>query len=242
MINKKLKEWWDNPNNKKKIEERNKKISLALTGKKLSKEHIRKSLETKIKNGNLKQKDETKIKISETLKRKYKNGERVSWNIGLIGIKTNDKGQIPWNKNKKTGIVPWNKNLTKEKNEKLEEISKKNKGKRTSPETEFKKGKESRNYIDGRSKFLAPARYGDDWEAIRYLVYLRDKSTCQHCGIKGTSLDVHHKIPFLISFDNSLDNLITLCRSCHMREERRIIKELHKGIVHNKLNVLERDK
>jgi len=94
------------------------------------------------------------------------------------------------------------------------------------PKTAFKKGQKPWNYIDGRSKLLTPARYGDDWDKIRYLVYLRDKFTCQHCGIKKQRLDVHHKIPFLISFDNSLGNLISLCKPCHRKEEVRIMREL----------------
>lgn len=89
-----------------------------------------------------------------------------------------------------------------------------------------KSGKEHPRYIDGRSRLLAPGRYGDDWDKIRYLVYLRDRFTCQHCGVQGKRLDVHHKIPFLVSFDNSLSNLITLCRPCHMKEERKIFNEL----------------
>ena len=87
-----------------------------------------------------------------------------------------------------------------------------------------KKGKEHYNYIDGRSKLVSPARYGDDWEAIRSLVYLRDNFTCQECGITSKenkrALDVHHKISFLISFDNSISNLVTLCRKCHMSIEK----------------------
>jgi len=82
------------------------------------------------------------------------------------------------------------------------------------------------NYIDGRRKLLSPGRYGDDWDKIRYLVYSRDHFTCQECGTQGKRLDVHHKIPFLISFDNSLSNLIALCCSCHMKEDARIMKEL----------------
>lgn len=87
------------------------------------------------------------------------------------------------------------------------------------------------NYIDGRSKILGPARYGDDWDNIRYLIYLRDKFTCQDCGITGISLDVHHIKPFLISRDNSLTNLISLCRSCHMKRERNLIMEYKNSIV-----------
>jgi len=91
------------------------------------------------------------------------------------------------------------------------------------------KGRKPWNYIDGRSKLLAPARYGDDWDKIRYLVYLRDKFTCQDCEIKGIRLDVHHIIPFLVSRDNSLKNLISLCRSCHMKQEKNLIIELKGG-------------
>ena len=83
------------------------------------------------------------------------------------------------------------------------------------------KGHKPHNYIDGRSKKKSPYIYGDDWDMVRYLVYLRDCFCCQHCGAKPKKicLDVHHKIPFLISNDNSIANLITLCRSCHRREE-----------------------
>ncbi len=85
-------------------------------------------------------------------------------------------------------------------------------------------GEKSWNYIDGRSYNKSPYRYGDDWEKIRYLVYVRDRFTCQHCGINKVKLDVHHIIPFLETFDNSLGNLISLCRKCHMKEEQRLIK------------------
>ena len=90
-----------------------------------------------------------------------------------------------------------------------------------------KKGNKNPCWIDGRSKLVSPKRYGDDWDNIRYLIYLRDKFTCQDCGIKGIRLDIHHKVPFLISFNNSLNNLITLCRGCHMREEQRMRKQLN---------------
>lgn len=54
----------------------------------------------------------------------------------------------------------------------------------------------------------------------------RDKFTCQYCGINKHTLHIHHKIPFLTSFDNSLNNLITLYPSCHRREDAKIIREL----------------
>jgi len=91
------------------------------------------------------------------------------------------------------------------------------------------KGKLHYNYLDGRSKLVSPRRYGDDWENIRFLVYERDNYTCQDCGIttekNKRALDVHHKIPFLESFDNSIGNLITLCASCHKKIESQLIKQ-----------------
>ncbi len=92
------------------------------------------------------------------------------------------------------------------------------------------KGRKTASYIDGRSKKLSPARYGDDWFKIRLLIYKRDNYTCQKCGITMNETKkahhIHHKIPFLISFDNSLNNLITLCPPCHGKADTRIMKEL----------------
>ena len=96
------------------------------------------------------------------------------------------------------------------------------------PKHEFKKGQIPWNYIDGRSKIRSPDRYGDDWSNIRMLIYRRDNFTCQHCLLRMSKykegFHVHHKIPFLVSFDNSLNNLITLCKSCHTKEEMRLMK------------------
>jgi len=65
---------------------------------------------------------------------------------------------------------------------------------------------------------------------IRMLVYKRDNFACQECGIKMSketgAFHIHHKIPFLISFDNSPKNLITLYPSCHRRIKPQIIRKL----------------
>jgi 5-methylcytosine-specific restriction endonuclease McrA len=59
----------------------------------------------------------------------------------------------------------------------------------------------------------------------------RDGYRCQHCGKtqkqNGRSLDVHHIRPFRL-FDNytdanELDNLISLCMSCHGKAEHGVI-------------------
>ena len=38
--------------------------------------------------------------------------------------------------------------------------------------------------------------------------------------------EIHHKTPFLISRDNSYNNLITLCAPCHRKIESYIMKKL----------------
>ena len=69
--------------------------------------------------------------------------------------------------------------------------------------------------------------YGPNWRAQRRAARKRDNYTCQRCG-KTTkeakrSLDVHHIIPFnqFESYEtaNQLENLVTLCHSCHQYTE-----------------------
>ena len=143
----------------------------------------------------------------------------------------------------KKGMTPWNKGMKGRKswhNTTGLIIAKKGNTlgfqKGVIPKTAFKKGNKPWNYIDGRSKFLSPDRYGDDWFKIRLLVYKRDNFLCQKCGmIEKESMEkfkqllhIHHKIPFLVSFDNSLKNLITLCKSCHSTVECNYLKKLNK--------------
>jgi hypothetical protein len=62
---------------------------------------------------------------------------------------------------------------------------------------------------------------GADWVQIRRSIRKRDNYTCQRCGKpeKSRRHDVHHKIPWRISQDNSPENLITLCMNCHRTVE-----------------------
>jgi len=65
---------------------------------------------------------------------------------------------------------------------------------------------------------------GDDWLWQRKKCYERDKWTCQICG-KHCRQDIacHHIIPWSVSKDNSLNNLVTLCRSCHVALHNRMM-------------------
>ncbi len=73
-----------------------------------------------------------------------------------------------------------------------------------------------------------PNNYGPTWPQIRDRARARDKYTCQVCGAVETNRqhDVHHKVPFraFASFveANRLENLITLCPSCHHKAEQNV--------------------
>ncbi|GAP14690.1 distinct helicase family with a unique C-terminal domain including a metal-binding cysteine cluster [Longilinea arvoryzae] len=76
--------------------------------------------------------------------------------------------------------------------------------------------------------------YGPNWNALRQIVRQRDHFTCQMCGAVETDRahHVHHKIP-LRSFAsleqaNALDNLITLCPSCHRKAE--LVVKIRSGL------------
>jgi len=69
--------------------------------------------------------------------------------------------------------------------------------------------------------------YGPNWGEQREKARQRDDYTCQRCGIQkpenGSEITVHHKTP-IREFDdyeqaNRLENLISLCRSCHGKVE-----------------------
>jgi DEAD/DEAH box helicase domain-containing protein len=84
-----------------------------------------------------------------------------------------------------------------------------------------------------------PNDYGPEWPATRDAVRQRDGYRCQGCGtleMAGRQHDVHHKVPFRAfvadearreglpvalawKVANRLDNLVTLCQSCHHRAE-----------------------
>jgi len=91
---------------------------------------------------------------------------------------------------------------------------------------QFKMGQRPWNYM-GKKEYYDTT--SDEWNRIRIKVWQRDNFTCQQCGAKGVRVDAHHIIPYRISKDNSLKNLVTLCRSCHAKTDNSIIKNRRKG-------------
>lgn len=50
-------------------------------------------------------------------------------------------------------------------------------------------------------------------------VYKRDDYKCQSCGDSKNKLEAHHIVPWRISHNDEMDNLITVCRTCHRKIE-----------------------
>jgi DEAD/DEAH box helicase domain-containing protein len=78
-----------------------------------------------------------------------------------------------------------------------------------------------------------PNDYGPDWQKIRLAVRKRDQFKCQVCGAAEMNRehDVHHKTPFRAFIQNGaldreqanrLENLTTLCPSCHRKVEQNV--------------------
>jgi DEAD/DEAH box helicase domain-containing protein len=70
-----------------------------------------------------------------------------------------------------------------------------------------------------------PNNYGPNWPKQRELARKRDGYRCQICGVQEQKIEhhVHHKVPFrnftTAEYANRLENLMTLCPTCHKRAE-----------------------
>lgn len=95
--------------------------------------------------------------------------------------------------------------------------------------------KERRSYQRGDGRRDDRGRY---WQVQRERAIERDRRRCQSCGVtrahyqevRGYDLDVHHIVPER-EFDSAIDahaleNLITLCKTCHEECEGMVRKEL----------------
>jgi hypothetical protein len=70
-----------------------------------------------------------------------------------------------------------------------------------------------------------------EWYKLRKKVFDRDNRICRKCkkDLHGKRADCHHKIPWIISKDNSMKNLETLCPKCHGEEEFEIWDKIQKS-------------
>jgi DEAD/DEAH box helicase domain-containing protein len=87
--------------------------------------------------------------------------------------------------------------------------------------------------LEAEGVLIPPNDYGPGWKIARRAALTRDGHTCRQCGAaerEGRSHDVHHIRPFrefgYVPSENhndweanQLENLITLCSTCHARAE-----------------------
>ena len=60
--------------------------------------------------------------------------------------------------------------------------------------------------------------YPKNWNSLRFYIFTRDDYTCQLCGRKTKYPQCHHIDRIKISHNSHPNNLITICKSCHMKE------------------------
>ncbi len=74
------------------------------------------------------------------------------------------------------------------------------------------------------------APYNSEWQAQRRAALERDNHTCVLCGDKDGP-QVHHITPYRYSQSHATENLVTLCRSCHSREELKVNAAVRAGLL-----------
>ena len=177
--------------------------------------------------------EETRRRISESVKRAYAEGRLVAWATGLTKadprlkgflspkklsdetkakISASRKGKALGNKNR-LGLAPYNKGQTHpvHNSEWRAKVSAANAG---SKHWNWKGG------IASENRLMRNSAAHKEWarEVMR-----RDRWTCQKCdATKRRELVAHHVVPW--SKDRSLrfavSNGLTLCRSCHAAHHR----------------------
>lgn len=82
----------------------------------------------------------------------------------------------------------------------------------------------------GGHKYWSSGRFGSDknglsWKKQRLLAWQRDNYKCSMCRRSKLSMrrnpDVHHIVPWRISFSHDLKNLLSLCQKCHKKEDEK---------------------
>ncbi len=140
------------------------------------------------------------IKCSIVKKRLFKENKLIPHNKGKT--KSNYRPlkkvgkKVKGKKNGMYGKLPWNKGLTKLKNPELVTY-----GCKKENHWHWQGGCD-RHELDKLS-----------WIIKREKIRRRDNYSCRCCG--SPAVDVHHKIPWRVSRDNSDSNLVTLCKKCH---------------------------
>lgn len=88
--------------------------------------------------------------------------------------------------------------------------------------SERQRGEKAPNWKGGQTNEETRRMQGFEWRLRRAECYERDNWTCRDCGVKcanGVRIAAHHIIPRRHGGSDDLDNLLTLCGSCHSRRE-----------------------
>lgn len=90
------------------------------------------------------------------------------------------------------------------------------------------RGEKNGNWKDGAS-YHDPDLRTWTWKRARAACYERDGWTCQDCRVKchnGVRIQAHHIIPRRHGGGDELENLVTLCASCHRKREAKFADAL----------------
>lgn len=137
-------------------------------------------------------------------------GKSGNKNFGIIrntGRTRFKKGLVPWNK----GINPW-----KDREHPRGMLGKENRWGNHTLEAKKKISITQRGIdIKDWNGFIEVFKYSRKFYNKRNFILKRDNFTCQECNKNNKTFAIHH-----IDYDknnNSLNNLITLCVSCHSK-------------------------
>lgn len=131
---------------------------------------------------------------------------KVPW-VNKKGVRTNTgrthfkKGQLPWSTGKKFS------------DEYKQKLSDAHLGKMM--------GELHWNWRGGLTPESLDRINDPKWKRIRKEIYKRDNWLCKVCHKHVTTGDIacHHKVPWRITKDDRQENLVTLCKSCHLKED-----------------------
>jgi hypothetical protein len=154
---------------------------------------------------------EFRAKVSESCKARFQRGRKLA-------------GTFP------PGNTPWNLGQTRPEatRQKIKEarakqvitpehraaISRGNSGKPKTPDHVAKlAGPNHYRWKGGSARNLSRK----EWRELRYAALERDNHCCQWCQRPGLTLIAHHILPYDQGGPDTLENLTSVCRSCHVR-------------------------